>query len=76
MSSLDARRLQVRDAFNESAELLEFKDEIALCSFKYGFLVACSQLQCFIYQESNRWTSPVTIQLREKCPQFVKQTDK
>lgn len=67
--------LQLRDNLNETTEVLEFKDDVVLWSFKYGYLLVASQAQCFIHKE-NGWNSPITVDLRDKCPQFIKQTEK
>lgn len=73
---LNATTLQVRDHMNESDEVLEFRDDILLWSFNYGHLIAVSQSQLLVHREANNWSSSVTADLRDKCPQFVKQMDK
>lgn len=67
--------LQLRDHFNETVELLEFRDDVILWSFKYGYLLLVNQTHCLIHKE-NGWNSPITVELRDKCPQFIKQTEK
>ncbi|KAI9560861.1 hypothetical protein GHT06_011815 [Daphnia sinensis] len=67
--------LQLRDHFNETVELLEFRDDVILWSFKYGYLLLVSQSHCLVHKE-NGWNSPITVELRDKCPQFIKQTEK
>ena len=67
--------LELTDDLNEAVETLEFKDDIVLWSFKYGHLLLASRSQIFIHKESN-WHSPLTLELRDKSPQFIKQTEK
>ena len=67
--------LHLRDNLSETTEVLEFKDDVVLWSFKYGYLLIASQSQCLIHKE-NGWNSPVTVELRDKCPQFIKQTER
>jgi intraflagellar transport protein 80 len=73
---LDATKLQVRDHMNESDEVIEFRDDVLLWSLGYGHLIAISKTQCFVHREANNWSTSVTADLRDKCPQFVKQMDK
>ncbi|XP_046461872.1 intraflagellar transport protein 80 homolog [Daphnia pulex] len=67
--------LELRDHFNETVELLEFRDDVLLWSFNYGHFLVASQTHCLIHKE-NGWNSPITVELRDKCPQFIKQTEK
>ena len=73
---LNATKLQVRDHMNESDEVIEFRDDVLLWSLGYGHLIAISKTQCFVHREANNWSTSVTADLRDKCPQFVKQMDK
>lgn len=73
--------LELRDDLNETSEPLEFPkaDEVLIISFGYGQLVVVSQSHCFIYRENSKsgWASGVvSVELRERCPQFVRQADK
>lgn len=67
--------LELEDDLNEAVESLEFKDDIVLWSFDYGHLLLASRAQIFVHKENN-WHSPLTIELRDKSPQFIKQTEK
>lgn len=67
--------LTLRDILNDTTDILELKDDVVLWSFQYGYLLAASQLQCFIFKENN-WNCPITVDLRDKCPQFLKQCEK
>lgn len=67
--------LELRDHFNETVEMLEFRDDVILWSFNFGYFLVASQTHCLIHKE-NGWNSPITVELRDKCPQFIKQTEK
>ena len=67
--------LTLRDILNDTTDILELKDDVVLWSFQYGFFLAASQSQCFIFKENN-WNCPITLDLRDKCPQFLKQCEK
>ena len=67
--------LTLKDILNDTTDVLELKDDVVLWSFQYGFLLTASQTQCFIFKENN-WNCPITVDLREKCPQFIKQSEK
>lgn len=67
--------LTLRDILNDTTDVFELKDDVVLWSFQYGFLVAASQSQCFIFKENN-WNCAITVDLRDKCPQFLKQFEK
>ena len=75
MTKVSANILHLRDNVNETTETLEFKDDVLVWSFKHGYLLVASQSQCFIHKE-NGWNSPITVELRDKCPQFIIQTEK
>lgn len=75
MTKMAPNTLELRDHFNETVELLEFRDDVLLWSFNYGHFLVASQTHCLIHKE-NGWNNPITVELRDKCPQFIKQTEK
>ena len=78
---LSPNALELRDDLNETSEALDFpkSDEVLLISFAFGHLLAASQSHCFVYRENTKsgWASGmVSVELRERCPQFIRQADK
>lgn len=67
--------LELTDDVHEALETLEFKDDVLLTSFNYGHLIVATRSQVFVHRENN-WHSPIAVELRDKSPQFVKQSEK
>lgn len=71
--------LELRDDLNEASERLEFKDDALIVTFAFGHLIVATGVQLFVHRENTKsgWASSVVaVELRDKCPQFVQQTEK
>lgn len=49
---------------NESDEYLELSERVIQMEMKYGYLIASTPTQCYIYKTSN-WNTPIIFDLKE-----------
>jgi len=65
-------KINVSDCLNELNEELTFGERVVNMSMKYGFMVVCTTIQCYVYSfASQNWTSPFVFDLKDNVYMIV-----
>jgi len=65
-------KINVSDCLNELNEELTFGERVVNMSMKYGFMVVCTTIQCYVYSfTTQNWTSPFVFDLKDNVYMIV-----
>ncbi|NXM70313.1 IFT80 protein, partial [Serilophus lunatus] len=69
------RTMKVHNVLNEAQDSLEFRDRVIKASLNYGFLVAATSLQCYVFSTKN-WNTPLIFDLKEGTVSLILQAER
>jgi intraflagellar transport protein 80 len=71
----DTRQIKVRNCENDAKDDLDLKDRIVKTSVGFGYLIAITPNQCYIYSVKT-FNTPSITELKESCVTLIVQAEK
>jgi intraflagellar transport protein 80 len=71
----DTKQIKVRNCENDAKEELELKDRVLKMSAGFGYLIAITPSQCYVYSIKT-FNTPAISELKESCVTLIVQSEK
>lgn len=71
----EKKTILVTDVISETEDQLDFSERIIKVSIAYGYLIATTPIQCYIYSTTN-WNTPTIFELKDGSVNYILQSEK